>query len=175
MPLPIVFPNPFDDADEINAAMMNALATALEAIGTPVVYRGTIFHDESTVISGSAIEMVFTSFSSVSVAYARQASPYAIGDEFKNGVFLSADTYTMIVSALRNTASGIVTWYVNDVVVGTTDIYFGGSDYEDLTIAGIVITEAGWQQIRGEVTSKHASSTNYAVGIIKISFVGSNA
>jgi hypothetical protein len=179
MPLPISLPNPFAGDDEVTAEMMNALANVLNALATAPsseieVYRGTMFHDESIVIEGDAIEITMTSVSSVDVVYASQ-SPAAIDDEFLNGLYLSADTYTLKVDAWVTNSSGIVSWYVDDVLEGTTDLYSASAGHDEKTVATIVIATSGWHVIRGVVASKNGSSSGYSANIFKMSMAGSLA
>lgn len=172
----MTFPNPFASDDELTHTKLNEVANALLAVANlPVeMYRGTMFHDESVVIAGAAIELVLFASGSNNMIYARQTAA-ALNDEFKNGLYLAPDTYTMQVVGFRSASSGIVTWYVDDVVVGTTDLYFGLESYNYYSITSIVIAEAGWHVIKGKVASKNASSSGYNAGVFKVNMTGSLA
>ena len=179
MPLPITFPNPFATTDPLDANMMNALATYLEGIAKTVVspstvYRGTLFHDESIVLAGNAIALFYEQFSLFEGVFARQETS-ALNDEFKNGAYLAGDTYTLTIDAKEDSSSGIITWYLDDVQVGTTDLYAASEAHTTRTLSGLVIAGAGWHVLRGKLESKNASSSGYDANLFKLTMTGSLA
>lgn len=182
MPLPISFPNPFADEDTLDADLMNALAAYLEALAgasavTPAgVYRWTMFHDESVVLNGNALALLYESWGGGTFegVFARQETS-ALNDEFKNGMYLAADTYTLQIVGKEDASSGVITWYVDDVSVGTTDLYAASDAHVVKTISSIVIGSAGWHNIRGKLESKNGSSSGYDANLFKYSMTGSLA
>jgi hypothetical protein len=172
MPLPVVFPDPFDPEDEINAALMNAVANAIYGIaGTPSeLYTATFYPDEAQAITGNAIAL--TLHGSITETYGRQNAS-AINDEWKHGAFLSADTYTLSIRVIKTNNSGILKIKIDDVVVATFDLYAAADAVSDQTQASIVLT-AGWHSVKGLVDSKHASSSGYDANWVKMYLRGAS-
>jgi hypothetical protein len=173
MPIPVVFPSPFDADDELNAALMNAVADAIYgADGFPqAIYIGTLYPDEAVAITGNNVALFY--HGSILETYGRQNTS-AINNEWKHGAFLSGDTYTLTIRVIKTSNSGILKIKIDDVVVATIDLYAAADAVSDQTQASIVLT-TGWHSIQGLVESKNASSSGYDANWIKMNLRGATA
>jgi hypothetical protein len=173
MPLPIEFPNPIDDGDELNAAFLNKLVNFLyggESIPSGI-YLATCYVDEAVATSGNDIEIMYDGL--LPEAYGEQ-SPSALNDAWKHGAFLSEDTYTLIVRARISASSGILKIKIDAVEVAAFDLYDEFDEHHvDFSEMDISIA-SGWHSITGVVDSKNAASSGYDAGWLKLHLRGSN-
>lgn len=93
----------------------------------------------------------------------------ALNNECAFRVSLKRGTWNIDVIGRKTSASGIATVYLDDVSKGTLDFYNGGTqENAQLTITGFSVPAlaiAAGQILKFKITSKNASSSNYACGI----------
>ncbi len=130
--------------------------------------RATLWHDESTVITGNAIA-TDTSGSGRYTTRAYQNAP-AINDEFTNGMYLEAGTYTLSVLGQSNTNCGQVTWYIDGVSAVSAQDWYAASGAFATKTASVTVSTDGWHVLKGIVAGKHASSSNYFLVLVKMWF-----
>lgn len=131
--------------------------------------RAEMWHDQSTAIAGGAIlPQVNTG-----QAYNMIASPNlpAQNDEWTNSVVLEAGTYSMRMLSLKTLSSGILTVYLDNVLILTVDLYNAVNlDNQITTVASVTVVGTGRHVIRGVVATKNAASAGYEASITKIWF-----
>jgi len=177
MPIPVVFPSPFDANDDLDAALLNAVADLIYEIGSVPqnagVYFATFYPDEVIPINGSGA-MIINYHVSILEAFGRKSGAAADGHEWQHGAFLNADTYTLTFRAIKTSDSGILKISIDGVLVATFDLYAAADAVSDLTQASIVLA-GGWHTITGLVDGKNASSSDYYAKWVKMSMRGANA
>lgn len=126
----------------------------------PEVDHGAwMWHDESTVLSGNAF---LHSLDTLELyrTYTIQ-NPPAINDSFTNSFFVKAGTYTLYTLGLTASNNSIRSWYIDNVLVGTTDGYSAGNVYNVIqSVSGIVLTD-GRHTLKCISATKNASSSAY--------------
>ena len=141
------------DGSAIYSNFCGVMVYPVITAGVPVVAlpkRATMWHDEATVIAGGALASAFPGGNQRYKTYSYQ--PGALNDEFTNGCFLRAGIYTFTLLCITIAAGGIITWYVDGVAIGTTDVRSAVTTYNvTKTIAAIAVTTDGWHKITGKV------------------------
>lgn len=132
--------------------------------------RATIWHDESTVVTGSAIapQVAVNQYYNM---LALQTIP-AINDEWTNSVMLEAGTYRVSILMVDGPNSGILTLSLDGTNILTVDSYNAAPTHNQITNSGFTInvTTTGRHVVRGITASKNAASTGYEALITKIWF-----
>jgi hypothetical protein len=170
MPLPVVFPDPFDPEDEINAALMNAVANYAYGATPLGIFTASFYPDEAVAITGNAIALFY--HGSILETYGRQNTS-AINNEWKHGAFLTTNTYALTIRVIKTSASGILKIKIDDVVVATFDLYAAADAVSDQVQTDIEIA-TGWHSIKGLVDSKNGSSSGYDANWIKMYLNGAD-
>jgi hypothetical protein len=169
----MTFPNPLSPLDPLNADTLNPLFNALydSVVAENGIFSAVLYPDEFTVLNGNDIALALHVASGE--IYGQQTTA-ALDDEWEHGAYLSADTYTLRVRALRSSSSGILKILVDDAVVATFDLY---NAVEGIAVAqgGFTVAVSKWCNIKGLVDSKNASSSNYNASIVKIYIRGNSA
>jgi hypothetical protein len=134
---------------------------------------GRMYHTSATVLAGNAL--TGSPISNLNQypydSFVRQSAA-ALNDEFKNSCYIPPGTYELRVMGDAGTAMGIVSWYINDTLVGTQD-WYSASDSDTpvvKTLTGIWLP-GGWTTVKGKVTNKNASSSGYQLPLNKYSLV----
>ena len=132
--------------------------------------RATMWHDESTVINGSAIapQVAVNQYYNM---LALQILP-AINDEWSNSVILQAGTYRVSILMVHGPNSGILTLSLDGTNILTVDSYNAALTHNQITNSGFTINVAttGRHIIRGLTASKNAASIGYEALITKVWF-----
>lgn len=167
---------PTADADEIDRIVSTAFKEVMAEVTIPAaaIYpkRSMIFHEESIVLNGGAIDFLVDT-GQIFNGYARQTTP-AVQDEWTNGCFLRAGTYTMTLIGSRTSASGKVDIYYQGISFVTFDLYRATTELNYRVTASVTFSDDGWHKIDGVVSSKNASSSGYLARITAISFRQAN-
>jgi hypothetical protein len=133
-----------------------------------------MWHHDAVVLVGNALARATIGSDDVGrFPYHRYwgQSAAAINDSFENYFTLDAGTYDFVVLCRTASNSGIVSWRVDGVLIGTTDIYHGtGADLTLKTIVGVTISTDGNHTLTGTVSSKNASSSAYNAFMYKYHF-----
>ncbi len=102
--------------------------------------------------------------------YYMRTAGYDNGDELNFSTYLSAGTYMVSMTTLRNTNCPIIDIYVDGVEKASFDLY-GALNYSQIyKQQPISIPTSGVKTIRIVVDGKHASSTGYAFWFQVLSF-----
>lgn len=96
-----------------------------------------------------------------------QTTP-AQNDEFSlPRAVLRPGTYTLSATGKSGNNRGIISWYANDSLVGTSDFYSSGTTSNvTKTVAGIAVTTP--VTIKGKAATKHASSSDYYISLTDV-------
>lgn len=112
----------------------------------------------------------------------RPLSPYkyraytnGLGHSFSHPFFCAPGVYTFTLLGTRGGLSGIESWYVDDVLFGSTDMYTAGDPNLDekytWQIAGLEIATGGVHTLTGTTTGKNVASGGYYILMAKITLV----
>ena len=75
---------------------------------------------------------------------------------------MDVGTWTLTLVTYGANDRGIVTWTVDGVSIGTTDLYRPATSLNLVVqIAGFTVATAGVYEVKAQVLSKHASATHY--------------
>jgi hypothetical protein len=132
--------------------------------------RATMWHDESTVLTGNAL-FVYTHASQF--AGGAYQTPSADGDSFTNSFFISSGTYNFKVLTSDYSDRGKIDWYIDGVSIATgQDHYTATAQYNQIhTVSNVTISKSGYHVLKGIVNGKNVSSTSYFIAITKMWFV----
>lgn len=100
--------------------------------------------------------------------YATSAAAAANGDEFTFGIFIAAGDYTFYHMARSYSSMGKVDWYVDGSSVATGRDWYSSPGAYKLDSFAVTISTSGYHVVKLKVNGKHASSSDYCVGITKI-------
>lgn len=130
--------------------------------------RAEMWHDQSIALAGGAILPQVD----ITQTYNMIASPNspAQNDEWTNSVVLEAGPYTMSMLSLKTLGSGILTVYLDEILVLTVDLYNAGNLHNQITSTAVTVVGTGRHVIRGLVATKNAASAGYEASITKIWF-----
>lgn len=132
--------------------------------------RATLWHDESTVLSGGVITLSITNTQVYNIRYF-QTGP-ANGDSFTQSFILKAGTYDLKVIGETGTDRALIDWYVDNVkVISLQDWYAGAGAANVIKSASVSVVGNGRHVLKGTVNGKHASSTSYFILLTKMWFV----
>jgi hypothetical protein len=133
-----------------------------------------MWHQEAVVLAGNALTKIATgSDVTGQFPYHRYHAQFAaaINNSFENYFTLDAGVYDFVVLCRPTSGSGIVSWSVDGVSIGTVDLYENpGTQFVIKTINGVTITTDGIHTLTGTVASKHASSAGYLAMMYKYCF-----
>lgn len=156
--------------EEIEAAIQEVMK--LQAILNPigeceVLPNGaTMWHDESLALGGQFLERIVDNLQAYN-HFIRWVTP-AINREFTNRFIIAAGNYQLGWLGITGAGSGILSVYVDDVLVTTIDFY-NGSTIRNFSNASTAITlTEGVHVLRGKMASKHASSSGYQLNLTKL-------
>jgi collagen triple helix repeat protein len=134
----------------INGAAGSDGMNGADGVNASAGVHATMWHDESTVITGSAIvpSVDGGSFYSMDV----YQTPAAINDTFEQTFCIQAGSYVLYVMGNRTTANrGIVSWYLDGAFQGVQD--WGTADDAHTILSLNVTTGSGTSHIlRGVIT-----------------------
>lgn len=132
--------------------------------------RATLWHDEATVISGSAISL-YQDTTQVYNNTPLQTS-HSNGDSFSHSLFLKAGTYTFAVLGVTTTIGGILDWTLDGTSILAGQDWYSVADAKNVikTTTGISISTDGYHKLVGTVNGKNASSGNYYIFLTKYWF-----
>jgi hypothetical protein len=151
---------PPDDISQQVEELLDLLSTDIPPVTVYYPHFAQIFHHAALVVVGNPIVVNVDPLQIYNFT-ARQTAE-AINDTFQNVVTLAAGTYTLTVVCAKTSASGIITWYLDENLIGTTDLYNAATVRNvELQVSGIDIETGGLHQLTGEVGSKNASSSSY--------------
>lgn len=145
---------------------VNALATRIEPAALPT--RAVLWHWDSTAVAGGAINAVLDA-SQIFGHYAAQA-PGALNDAFTHSCVLAAGLYSVYVHGVQGTGNGILSWYVDDVLVATQDWYAGSAVYNVVQTFAAELHSGGYHVLKAVVAAKNASSSGYVLPLTHISW-----
>lgn len=98
-------------------------------------------------------------------------SAEAIDDYTKFKVWLAKGTYTISTAYSISSLSGILTYKIDESVVGTVDM-FGGSGVNTLAeVTGITVSTSGLKTLKFIVESKNGSSSSYLMEMDDFIFI----
>jgi hypothetical protein len=133
--------------------------------------RADMWHYQSLVTVGNAL----TTDNAVADTYSNvrtyQNAP-ANGDTFTHGFLLADGMYTLNIGGIKAGSHGKVDWYVDNVLQGTQDWYFG-SQVNEIKTLSITVVGDGWHVLKGVVNGKNAGSSNYYMVLRKFWIVPS--
>lgn len=125
--------------------------------------RASLWHQESTVISGNAITTVVDASQAYAAVWAQLAS--ADGDEFSQSFLLQPGNYTLYILGTTSSDHGILEWYIDDVFQFSNDWYTGVAARNVVMSGAIVVIGNGIHIIRGKTNGKNAASSNFVAAI----------
>lgn len=135
--------------------------------------RIRLWHDNATIVSGSAI----TAFTNTSQLYNNVAlqvpSAGMAGDSFSQTFTLAAGTYTLRVLGETRPERGIIKWALDgaDIVTGQ-DWYSAALTNNVLkTNSGINVTYSGAHTLSATVTGRHGSATEWLIALTYYEFI----
>lgn len=88
----------------------------------------------------------------------------AINDCYQYSCLLKKGSYQMLVIHDKDIYRGIVSVYINDVLIGTIDCYNGSRINVNRSLIGFYVPVSGIQAFKLKVASKNASALNYQFG-----------
>lgn len=121
--------------------------------------RGLHWHHDSIVTVGNALEFDIRA-NQFANGIARQSSA-SDGDTFTLSMLLAAGTYTLYVLGMTAITGAKIDWYVDDVLVGSGQDWYSGSNVYNVekTVTSITISEGGKHVIKGVVNGRNVSNT----------------
>lgn len=127
--------------------------------------RGVMWHDESIVTSGAALTR-YVRTSHLFAASANQSSA-ASGDTFTNGCYLRKGTYTFYALGLTANNLGQADWTIDGVTIVDNQEWYSATLTWNVikSVASVSVTYDGWHKIQCVCNSKHASSSDYHIGL----------
>ncbi|NOS67456.1 MAG: hypothetical protein HOO67_03790, partial [Candidatus Peribacteraceae bacterium] len=132
--------------------------------------RADLWHQNSTVTAGNASSCT-QDVNEMYDIFCGPGTP-AQNDAFTNGFFLRAGTYTFSTMGLTSNNKGSIDWYIDGTsVVSAQDWYSVTGTYNVVKTATVTVTGNGYHVLRGIVSTKNASSSNYAMLLTKMWFV----
>ena len=174
----MTFPNPFQDEDELNAALMNTVANAIydSVVGEVALrntYRANFAPYELIVDNGNALAVFSDGLSPAGIYWRQDAAQ--LNDEWHVSAYLTDDDYTLYMWLGTGTDCGIVSVYMNDNLLTTFDQYNPpGRQLKSVAVSNALIT-TGKNTVKGIVASKNASSSAYKANIYALWLVGSES
>ena len=130
--------------------------------------RATMWHDESTVLSGNDLRHYLDPNAQLYNTRTNQ-DPAANGDSFSNGFLLAAGNYTLSLLGSTGAVFGKVDWYVDDALqISGQDWYSAATARNVVKRAPIGVAADGWHTLKGVVNGKHASSTGFYITLTKL-------
>ena len=165
---------PNDMVTSGNIAYVAKVANTNIAVSTSVTWsalgtadsRATMWHDESTVLSGSALTTTITT-SQPYAFYSTQSSP-ANGDSFTQGFYVNAGTYTLYAMGTTDTNRAKIDWYVDNVLVGSGQDWYASNQFGIIKSVPSISLTAGYHVLKGVANGKNASSSNYYMVLTKM-------
>lgn len=141
-------------------------ATISQIIAMATRTQASLWHDESTVLSGGSLAH------SVDAAHRYASytiqSPGADGDSFEQDFLMQAGTFTLYALGLTSTDRGLLDWYVDDVLVKVgQDWYAGGLARNQIKSFQFAIVGNGLHTLKGVVNGKNGSSSSYVISLTK--------
>jgi len=137
--------------------------------------RAVMWHYKSLVTVGNANGYTRDS-NQIHNHYSRQSAA-ADGDTFTNSFLLAEGTYDFEVWGLRFNNRGKIDWYVDDVLIESGQDWYKASpvgyDFSP-TVSSVAISGSGRHVLKGVVSGKHASSSDYLITITTMEFVGAS-
>jgi len=160
-------PRTWESLENLGASDLNVeLRDNLEHLYANLPTRAVMWHDEATVTTGNALAYTVNANQIYSGFAAQSAS--ADGDTFTHGAMIAEGTYTLSILGSESTASGIIDWYMDDVLIASTQDWYDSLTYNVIkTVADVVIAEGGWHVLKGVVNGKNASSSAYDIRLTK--------
>lgn len=139
------------------------------ALSMAYPHTAVVWHRDSTKSVGNNLITIILSTQAYGHYVAQ--SPSALNDAFFSFVVIEAGTYTFEAFGHKSTSSGIVTWYLDGVSIGSQDWYGAAADNVSQTIASLTIAVGGAHSIKGVVLGKNASSSGYNIPLTRYSFI----
>lgn len=145
-------------------------AAAWEDVAAAAEYpkRCTMWHDESTVLTGNPFLQVATALEYYNI-YAYQNAA-ANGDTFSNGCALAAGVYTLSALGLNGTTRGVIDWYAGGSLIENNQDWYnaGGTTYNIIKVSSpFTLTADGYYAITGTIDGKNAGSSGYTMPLTK--------
>jgi hypothetical protein len=168
---PLKVGEPINEVLRLNY-LFNKAAREVSAGVAPTARFARMWHRDAELIAGpAALSISNTGYFPYGAAF-EQTLPNPILHVFENYFTLDAGTYDFRVLCRTANDAGILQWFIDNVSIGTMDFYSAGAvNYVQKTIAGITIGTSGAHTLKGDVTTKHASSSNYFIPLHKYCLV----
>ncbi len=123
----------------------------------------TMWHDESIVTAGAALNKAFDGNQTI---YYQDTA--ADSDEFTNGFYCVAGTYSINFLGQIGTGNGKLDIYVDNVLQGTVDFYNGTLVQSTIKTLSSLTFTSGYHTFKGKVNGKNGSSSGYTIALTKI-------
>lgn len=170
---------------EVDAALQSIYE--LLSVGLPttecegtVIYpqHASLWHDESHVVTGGDLVTVALSDAPFSIPNAfyntvTYQDSFSDGDSFGQPLLLDAGEYTFYALGARNTAHGLIDWYLDDSLTPfiSGQDWYNSSPEANVTQSGaLTLPTAGLHTITGVLNGKNPSSLAYAMALAKFWF-----
>lgn len=130
-----------------------------------------IWHDASVTLAGTTLTTV-TNPQQRYNTWTFQDPP-AINDEFENGFFLKAGTYTFRVCGIKGETYGMIDWELDGVNIVTGQDWYDPTSVFSHVIdeAGVVVGTDGWHRLVGKVTAQNPSALDYHMLLTFFEFI----
>lgn len=124
------------------------------------------FHHEDVIVTGNS--MVSAPDPLYMYNFVTYQSTAATNDQFRSYFTLKSGTYTFSALVTLNASHGIISWYVDDQLIGTNDLYAAVISRDNVrSIASVTITNSGTHKLEGRMISKNAASSDFYAPITK--------
>lgn len=156
---------------QVNEIMLALMTTCEEPVSVQYPQHATLFHDESTVLSGAALTVASDAANFYHV-YAYQASG-ANGDSFSQLCALDAGDYVFHVLGGGSNLCGKIDWYLDDDMtpfLSGQDWYTSAATPNIFQTGTLTIATAGRHTLKGVMNGKNGSSFAYVAPLTKYWF-----
>jgi hypothetical protein len=129
--------------------------------------RATMFHDESTVITGNALR--FSIYTTQKYNYREYQYTPANANSFSNSFVIKNGTYSITFCGKTGSDFGKIDWYLDGVKIIEGQDWYSAASAENVekTTINIAITTNGYHRLIGTVNGKNDSSTSYYIALTK--------
>lgn len=154
------FDSPPDDITGQIEELLKQLQTEVSAMSQIFKPNVDFWHDRANLDIGSSWSTVLNTGQRYNTYTFNSAG--AQNDQFSQEFIAKAGTYTLHIYGLKNNLSGIVTWSIDGVDIGTNDWFASSTTFnQSQDISGAVISADGLHTLTGQIRSTSGGSTAY--------------
>lgn len=139
-------------------------------VSTDLPTRATMWHDESTILVGSALLHNVSAFQIFN--FIDYQNPPANGDTFTQSFFVRAGIYNFSILGITYNNNGLIDWFLdgNRIITGQDWYSAAGTFNVVKTLTGLSVPFDGKHVLRASINGKNVASSNYFAQLTKMWF-----